>query len=207
MVYQAPQAERLPNEVQFSLGGFTRITQRTSLCPALPGVTGTSRREEMQRNLASHSMSLEMGAGAGMVGTGMGVSSELIGGLGDIYAVYNPFHGPYHPDYLDQKWVPPSMAGVSAVSIAALPFSGVGSVNGEATSNSSSSNACPTTRNANNGSNASADLNANTHTSATCRTVSVAKPPSSAGVVLLIWRRQFCNGVRHDLHWCHSSSP
>jgi len=36
-------------------------------------------------------MGVGMEAGAGMVGTGMGGSSELMGALGDTYAVYNPF--------------------------------------------------------------------------------------------------------------------
>ncbi|KAG1723769.1 uncharacterized protein EDB91DRAFT_1240044 [Suillus paluster] len=138
--------------------------------------------------VASHSMSAGMGAGAGMVGTGMGGSSELMGALGDTYAVYNPFPGPYHPDYLSQNWVPPSMAGVSAGSNEALPFAGVDSVDGEATSNSSSSNASPKTSNANNGSNVSTTSNANANTTATGRTAkrrrmstdSVSEPPSSA---------------------------
>ncbi|KAG2086086.1 uncharacterized protein F5147DRAFT_588699 [Suillus discolor] len=40
-------------------------------------------------------------------------SSELMGALGDTYAVYNPFPGPYHPDYLSQNWVPPMPASIS----------------------------------------------------------------------------------------------
>lgn len=140
--------------------------------------------------VASHSMSAGMGAGAGMVGTGMGGSSELMGALGDTYAVYNPFPGPYHPDYLSQNWVPPSMAGVSSGTSEALPFSGVDSIDGEAGSNASSSNASPKTSSASNvpSNNANAATNATSNSNATGRTAkrrrmstdSVSEPPSSA---------------------------
>ncbi|KAG1722897.1 hypothetical protein EDB19DRAFT_1898139 [Suillus lakei] len=106
--------------------------------------------------VASHNMSAAMGAGAG--------SSELMGALGDTYAVYNPFPGPYHPDYLSQNWVPPSMAGVSSGTNEALPPSGVPSNNVNATTN--------------------VNLNSNT-TGRTAKrrrmsTDSVSEPPSSA---------------------------
>lgn len=140
--------------------------------------------------VASHNMSAGMGAGAGMVGTGMGGSSELMGALGDTYAVYNPFPGPYHPDYLSQNWVPPSMAGVSSVTNEALPFSGVDSIDGEAGSNASSSNASPKSNNASNvpSNNANTTTNANSNSNNTGRTAkrrrmstdSVSEPPSSA---------------------------
>lgn len=128
-----------------------------------------------------------MGA-AGMVGTGMGSSSELMGALGDTYAVYNPFPGPYHPDYLSQNWVPPSMAGAGE----ALPFSGVDSIDGEAGSNPSSSNASPKTSNATHVSTGAASAatssGAGANTSNAGRTAkrrrmstdSVSEPPSSA---------------------------
>ncbi|KAG1869330.1 hypothetical protein DFJ58DRAFT_714092 [Suillus subalutaceus] len=140
--------------------------------------------------VASHSMSAGMGAGAGMVGTGMGGSSELMGALGDTYAVYNPFPGPYHPDYLSQNWVPPSMAGVSGGPNEALPFSGVDIIDGEAGSNTSSSNASPNTNSASNvpNNNANNTANANSNSRTTGRTAkrrrmstdSVSEPPSSA---------------------------
>ncbi|KAG1807994.1 uncharacterized protein BJ212DRAFT_1485279 [Suillus subaureus] len=140
--------------------------------------------------VASHSMSAGMGAGAGMVGTGMGGSSELMGALGDTYAVYNPFPGPYHPDYLSQNWVPPSMTGVSGGTNEALPFSGVDCVDGEAGSNASSSNASPNTNGASNvpNNNVNTTTNANLNSSTTGRTAkrrrmstdSVSEPPSSA---------------------------
>jgi GATA-binding protein len=129
--------------------------------------------------------------GAGMVGTGMGSSSELMGALGDTYAVYNPFPGPYHPDYLSQNWVPPCVGGVGE----ALPFSGVDSVDGEG-SGASSSNASPKTSSATHisGSGAGAAASsasgagAGANTSNTGRTAkrrrmstdSVSEPPSSA---------------------------
>ncbi|KAG1873222.1 hypothetical protein F4604DRAFT_1881012 [Suillus subluteus] len=140
--------------------------------------------------VASHSMSAGMGAGAGMVGTGMGGSSELMGALGDTYAVYNPFPGPYHPDYLSQNWVPPSMTGVSGGPNEALPFSGVDIIDGEAGSNTSSSNASPNTNSASNvpNNNANNTANANSNSRTTGRTAkrrrmstdSVSEPPSSA---------------------------
>ncbi|KAG1842092.1 hypothetical protein C8R48DRAFT_40924 [Suillus tomentosus] len=140
--------------------------------------------------VASHNMSAGMGAGAGMVGTGMGGSSELMGALGDTYAVYNPFPGPYHPDYLSQNWVPPSMAGVGSGTNEALPFSGVDSIDGEVGSNASSSNASPNTNSAGNISNNNTNptANANSNSNTTGRTAkrrrmstdSVSEPPSSA---------------------------
>lgn len=140
--------------------------------------------------VASHSMSAGMGAGAGMVGTGMGGSSELMGALGDTYAVYNPFPGPYHPDYLSQNWVPPSMTGVNGSTNEALPFSGVDSIDGEAGSNASSSSASPNINNAStvSNNNANTTTNANSNCSANGRTAkrrrmstdSVSEPPSSA---------------------------
>lgn len=140
--------------------------------------------------VASHSMSAGMGAGAGMVGTGMGGSSELMGALGDTYAVYNPFPGPYHPDYLSQNWVPPSMVGVSSGTSEALPFSGVDSIDGEAGSNTSSSNASPKTSNASNapGNHANPTSNVTSNSNTIGRTAkrrrmstdSVSEPPSSA---------------------------
>ncbi|KAG2361108.1 hypothetical protein BDR07DRAFT_1486291 [Suillus spraguei] len=137
--------------------------------------------------VASHNMSAGMGAGAGMVGTGMGGSSELMGALGDTYAVYNPFPGPYHPDYLSQNWVPPSMAGVNSITNEALPFSGVDSIDGEAGSNASSSNASTHTNSGGNVPN-NANTNANSNSGTTGRTAkrrrmstdSVSEPPSSA---------------------------
>ncbi|KAG2110092.1 hypothetical protein DEU56DRAFT_874487 [Suillus clintonianus] len=143
--------------------------------------------------VASHSMSAGMGAGAGMVGTGMGGSSELMGALGDTYAVYNPFPGPYHPDYLSQNWVPPSMAGGNE----ALPFSGVDSIDGEAGSNASSSNASPKTNSSGNGNGSSNNSNNNNSANNNATNVnnntpgrtakrrrmstdSVSEPPSSA---------------------------
>ncbi|KAG0697485.1 hypothetical protein DFH29DRAFT_984242 [Suillus ampliporus] len=125
--------------------------------------------------VASHSMSTGMGASAGMVGTGMGGSNT--------YAVYNPFPGPYHPDYLSQNWVQPSMAGVTGGTNEALPFTGADSVDGEAASNASS-NTSPKTG----AKNASATTNANANTTTAGRTAkrrrmstdSVSEPPSSA---------------------------
>ncbi|KAG1760619.1 hypothetical protein EDD22DRAFT_900313 [Suillus occidentalis] len=142
--------------------------------------------------VASHSMSA--GMSAGMVGTVMGSSSELMGALGDTYAVYNPFPGPYHPDYLSQNWVPPCVGGGAGE---ALPFSGVDSVDGEG-SGASSSNASPKTSSATHvsGSGAAAPpttsasggggTGANTSTAGRTAkrrrmsTDSVSEPPSSA---------------------------
>ncbi|KAG2342486.1 hypothetical protein BDR05DRAFT_1000807 [Suillus weaverae] len=68
-------------------------------CP-MPSLLPILAPDSTTQPVASHNMSVGMGAGTGIVGTGMGGSSELMGALGDTYAVYNPFPGPYHPDYL-----------------------------------------------------------------------------------------------------------
>ncbi|KAG1844281.1 hypothetical protein C8R48DRAFT_780337 [Suillus tomentosus] len=83
-------------------------------------------------------------------------SSELMGVLGDTYAVYNPFPGPYHPDYLSQNWVLPSMAGIGSGTNKVLPFSGVDSIDREV-----GSNASPNTNSAGNISNSNANPTAN----------------------------------------------
>jgi GATA-binding protein len=119
-----------------------------------------------------------------MVGMGVGGSSELMGALGDTYAVYNPFPGPYHPDYLSQNWVQPATANVSAGVGAgvndALPFAGVDSLDESASSSDASQK--------DNGSQTNANANGNANSNTTGRmakrrrmsTDSVSEPPSSA---------------------------
>ncbi|KAG1813474.1 hypothetical protein EV424DRAFT_1326546 [Suillus variegatus] len=154
------RAQRTPSETPSQ-------TQTPSASPGVsrrptPSPSPILAPDSTTQPVASHNMSAGMGAGAGMVGTGMGGSSELMGALGDTYAVYNPFPGPYHPDYLSQNWVPPSMAGV-------------GSGTNEAAGNISNNNANPT-------------ANANSNSNTTGRTAkrrrmstdSVSEPPSSA---------------------------
>jgi len=118
-----------------------------------------------------------------MVGTGIGVggSSELMGALGDTYAVYNPFPGPYHPDYLSQNWVQPGMASAGAND--ALPFAGVDNLDGESASSSDTSQM---DKSAN--SHGSGNSNGNSNPTMTGRTAkrrrmsidSASEPPSSA---------------------------
>ncbi|KAG1813757.1 hypothetical protein EV424DRAFT_1541732 [Suillus variegatus] len=61
-----------------------------SRCPT-PSPSPILAPDSTTQPVASHNMGVGMEAGAGMVGTGMGGSSELMGALGDTYAVYNPF--------------------------------------------------------------------------------------------------------------------
>ncbi|OAX38290.1 hypothetical protein K503DRAFT_170783 [Rhizopogon vinicolor AM-OR11-026] len=140
--------------------------------------------------VASHGIGVSVSAG--MVGTGMslGGSSELMGALGDTYAVYNPFPGPYHPDYLSQNWVQPAMASAGAGANDALPFAGVDSLDGDSASSSDSSqkdngngsNGNQMNPNANGNGNANANANTTGRTAKRRRmsTDSVSEPPSSA---------------------------
>ncbi|KAG2156561.1 uncharacterized protein EDB93DRAFT_1310501 [Suillus bovinus] len=84
-------------------------------------------------------------------------------------AMYNPFPGPYHPDYLSQNWVPPSMAGMSSGTNKALLFSGVDSIDGEVGSNASSSNTSPNSSTASNVTNNSTSTTANANSPKKCR--------------------------------------
>ncbi|KAG2137841.1 uncharacterized protein EDB93DRAFT_1090984 [Suillus bovinus] len=146
------RAQRTPSETPSQ-------TQTPSASPGVsrrptPSPSPILAPDSTTQPVASHNMSTGMGAGAGMVGTGMGGSSELMGALGDTYAVYNPFPGPYHPDYLSQNWVPPSMTGMS----------------------SGTNEALPTTANANSNSN----MTGRTAKRRRMSTDSVSEPPSSA---------------------------
>ncbi|KAG2139963.1 hypothetical protein BD769DRAFT_1663135 [Suillus cothurnatus] len=164
-------------------------------------------------------MSVGMGAGAGLVDTGMGGSSELMGVLGDTYVVYNLFPGPYHPDYL---WVPPSMTGVSSSTNKVLLFSGVNSIDGEAGSNMSSPSTSPHTNNASNIPNNHANTTMNTnlnysttgHTAKRCRmsTDNMSDPPSSAVSYSSCGGDSFMGygvtsaGNSNNMFWHHSSN-
>ncbi|KAG2029873.1 hypothetical protein BDR03DRAFT_995028 [Suillus americanus] len=164
-------------------GTPSETPSQTQTPSASPGV---SRRPTPQHDTARCLAQYECGDGRRRRHGG----SELMGALGDTYAVYNPFPGPYHPDYLSQNWVPPSMTGVSGGTNEALPFSGVDIIDGEAGSNASSSNASPNTNNASNvpNNNANTTTNANSNSGTTGRTAkrrrmstdSVSEPPSSA---------------------------
>ncbi|OJA19751.1 hypothetical protein AZE42_11516 [Rhizopogon vesiculosus] len=120
--------------------------------------------------VASHSVSVS--GSTGMVGTNMslGESSELIGALGDTYAVYIPFPGLYHSDYLSQNWVRPAMANAGAGANDALPFAG---------DNGNGNNGSQMDTNTNGDANANANMTGRTVKRCRMSTDSVSEPPGS----------------------------